>query len=157
MPVPDLKFYFKDAEQYAFLYENVHLMMVSWTRDDARLLFRIEEQADNSLALAYPGETFTDRVLDALENIFFIQVQEEGTDGVPYVLGSYFEVDGQMYGAYYERDVDERPTVVLFKVEGEPPMQSLEVPSESEYERAAAAFSEQHADLVDIENTNQRR
>jgi|GEM_PF-5229073 len=152
-----MAFRFHQSEQYAFLYENVHLLMVTWTRDNAKFLFRIEAQSENGeLQLDYPGETFSNRVLDNLERIFFIQVQSENSAGKAYVLGSYFEVDGQMYGAYYERQAEQRPEVVLFKLEGEAPNHSLEVPSEEEYQRAAAAFSEQHADLMDIERANRQ-
>jgi hypothetical protein len=153
----NLFFQFSDAEQFAFLFENVHLLLVAYKRDNAKFLFRIEShEANGTLNLAYPGEVFTNRVLDLLENILFIQVHEEGGAATAYVLGSYFDVEGQMYGAYYERDVQHQPTVVLFKVEGEAPDQMLEVPSEAEYERAAAAFSQQHADLVEINEANGR-
>jgi hypothetical protein len=150
-------FQFPDAEQYAFLFENVHLVMLTWERDNAKFLFRIgSHREDGVLELAYPGKTFNDRVLDTLESIFFVQVQEEGGNPASYVLGSYFEVQGQMFGAYYERDVAEQPGVVLFKIVGDAPEQQLEVPEEAEYKAAVEAFSAQHADIVEIDEANNR-
>lgn len=144
----DLAIRFPKAEQYAFLYENAHLLLLSWDRDQAKFLFLIQGHDESGLRLDYPGETFTNRVLDAIQNIFFVQVTDD-SDTVKYVLGSYFVVDGQAYGAYYERD-REQPDVVLFRIEGEAPDFSLEVLDEAEFERVSVAFSEQHQDLMDI-------
>ncbi|MDQ0191230.1 DUF1292 domain-containing protein [Alicyclobacillus cycloheptanicus] len=139
---------FPKAEQYAFLYENAHLLMLSWERDNAKFLFLIVDQKDGELVLDYPGERFTNTVLDTIENIFLIQVQEESGEAKRYALGSYFVAGSRRYGAYYERETEsEEPNVVLFRIEGEAPDLSLEVLDEDEYQEVAQIFVEQHNEL----------
>jgi hypothetical protein len=146
---------FPNADQYAFLYEGAHLLMMSWERDDAKFLFLIKEHRDDGLVLDYPGETFTNQVLDLVENIFFISVQESDGEPRSYVLGSYFVVDGAAYGAFYERD-NENPEVVLFRIEGEIPELKLENLSPEEHRKISAVFTEQHQDIIDIDAANQQ-
>lgn len=143
------KFSFPGAQQYAFLFENVHLLMLSWDRDDAKFLFLIKEQRDDGFVLDYPGQLFSDRVLDTVQNIFFVQIQEENAQSRKYILGSYFEANRKMYGAYYEPG-NEKADVVLFRIEGEAPDLKLEVLNEAEYEQASAVFIQQHQELMDI-------
>lgn len=154
LAVDQMAFTFPKAEQYAFLYENAHLVMLVWDRDRARFLFLIRGQDDSGLSLDYPGETFTNRVLDTIESIFFVQVQEEGkAEPARYVLGSYFEVNRQMYGAYYQRD-KASPDVMLFRIDGEAPNQTLEVIDGEEYGPVAERFTEQHGDLITIQGAS---
>lgn len=147
------RFAFPKADQYAFLFENAHLLLLSWNRDQAKFLFLIQEQKDGGLMLDYPGELFVNRVLDTVENIFFVQVEEAGKEPIRYVLGSYFVIGEQPYAAYYERD-SENPNVVLFRLDGEAPSFTLEIIEGEEYDRVAAVFSEQHQDIVDIQDAN---
>jgi hypothetical protein len=148
------RFAFPKAEQFAFLFENAHLLLLAWDRDQAKFLFLIQEQKEDGLLLDYPGETFTNRVLDTVENIFFVQVEEEGNDPRRYVLGSFFAIGSQKYGAYYERD-KENPEVVLFRIDGDAPDFQLEVLDEDEYAKVAPIFAEQHRDMMDIQQNNQ--
>jgi len=150
------KFLFPSAKQHAFVFENAHLLLLSYDRDNARFLFLIKGQENEELILDYPGQTFVERVLDMVQNIFFIQVQEEGEDAKPYVLGSYFETTDKSYGAYYERDVTDNPNVVLFQLHGESPDFTLEVPNAADYEQAANAFTDQHNDLMNIQSGKPR-
>ncbi|MCL6445240.1 MAG: hypothetical protein K6T83_17590 [Alicyclobacillus sp.] len=146
----DAKFVFPKAAQYAFLYENAHLLMLAWDRDQAKFLFLIKDTTGDGLVLDYPGQRFTETVLDSVQNIFFVQVQEGDTgEAKRYVLGSFFEWNHRFYGAYYERDAD-RPDVVLFRVVGDGPDRALEVLDEDEYRAVAQQFREQHKDLMDI-------
>ena len=146
----DPRFAFPNAKQYAFLFENVHLMLLSWDRDDAKFLFMIKDQTEQGLTLDYPGQLFADRVLDTIQNIFFVKVQENQAEAKRYVLGSYFDVDGRVFGAYYEQD-RVTPDVALFRIDGEAPGFTLEVPKDEEYQRAASVFAEQHGDFMDIQ------
>jgi hypothetical protein len=148
--VQDLRYAFPKATPFAFLFENAHLLLLTWERDNAKFLFLIQHEDDGTLHLDYPGELFTSRVMDAIESIFFIQVQEEGTEPKRYALGSYFKVGSRTYCAYYQRDV-ERPDVVLFRVEGEAPQHTLEVLDPKEYQAVAEAFQEQHQDMMEIQ------
>ena len=144
---------FPRASQYAFLFENAHLLLLSFERDNSRFLFHINEHREDGLVLDYPGEMFISRVLDNIEQVFFVEVAEEGQSPAKYALGSYFVVDSTAYGAYYPLAGDSEE-LVLFRIVGENPNQELEVVDGAEYDRAAAAFSEQHADFVDIQGTN---
>ncbi|MCL6593954.1 MAG: hypothetical protein K6T31_08265 [Alicyclobacillus sp.] len=146
----DLWCAFAKAEQYAFLFENAPLLLLAWERDDAKFLFLIKEVRADGLVLDYPGQAFTDRVLDTISQVFFIQVAEGEQPSRRYVLGSLFHCAGRMYGAYYERDAAE-PNVVLFRLQGEAPDFELVLLDETEYEQAAAAFAEQHQDWLEIQ------
>jgi hypothetical protein len=148
------KLAFPNANPYAFLFENAHLLLLSWDRDDAKFLFLIREHRPEGLVLDYPGAAFTNRVMDAIEHIFFVQLEEEGSEARQYVLGSYFLVGNQAYGAYYEKNATE-PAVVLLRVTGEPPNLQLEVLDDDEHQRVASAFAEQHADFLTINALNQ--
>ena len=147
------KFVFPKAEQYAFLFENTHLVLFFFPRDDAKFLFLLKDQGDAGMALDYPGDTFTTQVLDRILNIFKIKINtdnEESKLSRYYVLGSYFTVSGRPYGAYYQKDVLQ-PDVLLFRIDGEPPSQELVSLEGSEFEQIATVFSQQHDDLLEIE------
>lgn len=142
MEFEDLNIRFRGATPFVFYFENVHLLLLTYERDDAKFLYRIAEQSGTDIMLDYPGETFVERVLDTLSKVFFVQVQEgEGAEAEQYVIGSYYELEGRMYGAYYQRESDSAD-VVLFRFDGEAPDFEL-VPIEGdEYQQAAGYFIE---------------
>jgi hypothetical protein len=148
MIAEDLQVMFPKASKQAFFFENTHLLLLSWERDNAKFLFLIEGQTEYGVELEFPGELFTNQVLDAIENIFFIQVNE-GEQATKYTLGSYFYVNDIKYGAYYERDMD-NPSVVLFRLSGEAPDFDLEVLGEDEFATVSEAFTDQHRNFMDI-------
>ncbi len=144
----DLKVLFPKANKHAFFFENAHLLLLSWERDNAKFLFLIEGQTEDGVELEFPGELFTNQVLDTIENIFFVQVSE-GEQVTKYTLGSYFYVNEIRYGAYYERDVD-NPSVVIFRISGESPDFELGVLDEDEFRAVSAAFTEQHNSFMNV-------
>lgn len=146
----NLKLMFPKAKHYAFVFENAHLLLVSWDRDDAKHLFVINEHQADALMLDYPGQTFTQRVMDIIENIFFVQLEENNEEPRKYVLGSYFVAGNTAYGAYYPEAASAQAEVVLFRITGEPPNLVLDTLGEKEYAKAAEAFQEQHSDLLEI-------
>lgn len=136
---------FSGATPYTFYYEHAQLVLLTWTRDDAKFLFRVQEQSDGEWVLDYPGETFSSHVLDAIQTIFFVQVVEDSDDEPkPYVLGSCFEFQGQDYGAYYPRHATQSE-MLLFRFAGEAPMRTLESLEGDEYQQVSAHFVEQYA------------
>ncbi|GGI96975.1 hypothetical protein GCM10010885_03180 [Alicyclobacillus cellulosilyticus] len=144
------RFLFPKAKPYVFLYENAPLVWLRWDRDDAHHLFLIRNQLQDTLTLDYPGDAFTQRVLDDVSSIFFVELREEGAEqGRKLALGCYFTVGRQPYGAYYERDRTP-PDVVLLRVDGEPPRRTLAVPDEEEYAHVAGVFYEAMRDWLDI-------
>lgn len=148
------RFSFPKASARAFLFENAPLLLLRWARDDVKMLFLIRDQRGDELVLDHPGEMFTDRVLSIVDGIFHIRLSDDDGSARDYTLGSYFEAGKRFYGAYYAEDA-EQPDVVLFRIDGEPPECTLAVPDEEEYERAAAAFVEQHRDWMDIQRVNE--
>lgn len=110
---------FPKADHYAFFFEEVHLLLVSWERDDKKELYRISEQfGEEALHLDYPGQLYTERVMDLVLRIFFITVREEHSEKKEkkYTLGAYFVKDGQGYAVYYEREASVRSELVFFRV-----------------------------------------
>jgi len=136
---------FNGATPYSFYYEDAELVLLTWERDDAKFLFRVEEQSEEEWVLNYPGETFASRVLDAIQSIFFVQVQEEAdTPASLYVLGSYFVFQNKVYGAYYPRD-GANLEMLLFRLGGEAPAYELEPIEGEEYRAASAYFAQNYA------------
>lgn len=146
----DLQCSFPSAKKFAFIFENAHLMLLTWERDDTKLLFLIKEQSDGKVVLDFPGRTFVDRVMDMIDKFFFIQVQSD--DGVAnrYVLGSYFYIGNKRYGAFYERDVETNPDVVLFRIDGDGDEVVISVLEEEEFADVAENFREMHGDFLQI-------
>lgn len=144
MEFDDLHIRFEGASPFVFYFENVHLLLLTYKRDDAKFLFRIASQTGTEISLDYPGETYVEKVLDTVSKVFFVQVQEgEDSEARQYVLGSYYDLDGVRYGAYYLRDGDS-PDVVLFRLNGEAPDFELEPVEGEEYQRAADYFLENY-------------
>lgn len=145
-------FTFPDADKYAFIYYEAHLLLMAFDRDDAKFLFVINHEGGDPIRLKYPGQTFTDRVLDDIERIFFVTLEEPDRAPTRLVLGSLFEVSGKRFGAYYEAGA-EQPEVVLFEVHGTAPEYELRVPEEAVYETASRVFAERYGDLLRIKET----
>lgn len=145
----DLSIRFPDAEKFAFLHENAHLMLITFPRDQAEFLYLIQNQNDNGIELSYPGATYCERVMDEIRQIFFIQVTDESGVEVKYVLGSAFRLESRLYGAYYQR-AKENPDVIVFRIEGESPNQSLLVLEEDEFRVVSQEFKAQHQDVLQI-------
>jgi hypothetical protein len=142
-------FVFPDATEYAFVFHNAHLLLMTYERDDAKFLFLIDGEDEGNFRLTYPGRAFTDRVLDTIESIFFVAVEEEEQEPTRYILGSLFDVGDRTFGAYYERDNAEAD-VVLFEVSGDAPAFELFVPGDDAYEEASRVFADQHEGLLHV-------
>ncbi|WP_018131158.1 hypothetical protein [Effusibacillus pohliae] len=117
---------FPKADHYAFFYEEAHLMLVSWQRDDKKELYRIAGQQGETLQLDYPGELYTERVMELISRIFFITVQEE-TQEKAYALGAFFSLRDQGYAVYYEREKTSHSQLVFFRVAEEADGYGLQV------------------------------
>lgn len=135
-------FRFRGATPYAFSFEHAQLILLACERDDAKFLFRVSQHTDDEVELEYAGDTFSERVLDTVQSVFFIQVQEDNMDAPePHVLGVYFEHGKQAYGAYYRRQ--EAPgDMVLFRIEGETEQRDLQPLEPDEYASVSAYFQE---------------
>jgi hypothetical protein len=142
--VPTLRF--ARAEHRAFFYEDVHLLLIEFERDRRRLLFLIHE-AGEPIELEFPGDLFEERVRDAVDRVFFAELQEEGGPPISLALGALFPVEGTWYGAYYERGKDER-TLYFLRIAGEGEAAILEAVEDSaEHGRVETAFRSRYADM----------
>jgi hypothetical protein len=137
---------FRKAEHYAFFFEDVHLLLVAWERDERKEIYRIESQEGEVLVLDYPGDLFVEQVLHVIEKIFFVSVREGEREG-KYALGVYFLIEEQPYGVYYERDrKEESPELVFFRIVDDGDGFGLEViEEEAEYRRVTETFKDQYA------------
>ncbi|GAX90939.1 hypothetical protein [Effusibacillus lacus] len=143
-------FLFPKADHYAFFYEEAHLMLVSWQRDDKKELYRICGQQGEILQLDYAGQLYTERVMELISNIFFITVQEESQEK-KYALGAYFTKNNQGYAVYYERDAATRSELIFFRVTDEGEGSSLEVvEGEMEHSGVVKEIRERYSSFLQI-------
>lgn len=146
--VPNLVF--PRGEHYAFFYEDTHLLMLVFERDARRYLFLVREAQGTLLELDFPGDLFESQVRDAVDRIFFVELQEEDEEPRKLVLGAYFPVADEWYGAFYERGGDEQALFFL-RVIGTGEDASLEaVEATEEHERVAIAFTNRYRDVLTL-------
>ncbi|WP_067931618.1 hypothetical protein [Alicyclobacillus kakegawensis] len=138
---------FTDADVYAFWYEDAHLALVRFRRDDERLLFVIGQQSRQGLHLSFPGRLFTDRVLDEVEPIFFAAVEEPDGQTEQLALGAYFHAGEAAYGAYYAPGAAVLE-VSLFRIDNTGNKPELTSLVGREQEQAAALFVERYGDQL---------
>lgn len=99
------------------------------------------------MTLDYPGELYSNRILEIVEPIFFISVQHDDQDeeGKAFVLGAYFELDQESYGAYYERIGSTAGQVHLFQIKDEGTGYTLHViEDEKKYSHAFEYFIDRY-------------
>jgi hypothetical protein len=145
------------AEHYAFFFDDVHLLVIAWERDQHREIYLIRDIADDVLTVEYPGDRYREQVWDAVGEIFFVSLEEDGDPSgkTRYVLGAYFERrKGEACAVYYKRP-DETGNgqsqpyeLLLLKVQGEPPDRRLAIPEEQEYQALLKQFRERYAGLL---------
>lgn len=146
--VPDIRF--PRAEHFAFFYEDTHLMNIVFERDRRRLLFLIKQAQDERVELDFPGELFESQVSEAVDRIFFVELNEEGSPQRRLVLGAYFPVENETYGAYYEQGGEER-TLFFLRVLGEGDAVNLvAVEDESEHSLVSSFFVERYKGVFEI-------
>lgn len=109
---------FPKANTFAFFYEEAHLLLLSWNRDDKQEIYRISGENEGILQLDYPGALYTEKVMEIVAHIFFITVQESQAQQQRYTLGAYFTFNGEAFAVYYERDASSASTeLIFFRVE----------------------------------------
>lgn len=147
----ELMFTFPKAEHHAFFYEEAHLLLISWERDDKRELYRIADQQQAVLQLDYPGALYSERVMELIQNIFFIRVQEE-TGANQYVLAAYFHKQDQAYAVYYERDANPPKALIFFRVAEDGEGYALDVIEDAaEHQSVAQEIEERYASFLHIQ------
>ncbi|WP_124727566.1 hypothetical protein [Staphylospora marina] len=124
---------FDTPHQYVLIHRNVKHLLVMWKKEHKRDLYIVEDEGENML-ISYPGQTYTETVLDEIEPLLFQQLEgEEGT--FPVILGATFTHEERLMAMYYR---PERPQedIYFFAVEDG---RIREIP-ESEYEAVICTF-----------------
>ncbi len=148
--IPNIQF--PHAEHFAFFFEDSHLLLIVFERDERRLLFLISESEGETVVLDFPGDLYEGQVRDATERIFFVDLAEEEADRKRLVMGAYFPAGNETYGAYYDRESDEQ-TLYFLRVMGEGDAISLEaVVDPEEHRLVSQAFSDRYQGVFAIEN-----
>lgn len=149
--VPQLRF--SKAAHYAFFYEDTHLMLIDFERDARRMVFLIHDSADDVIDLSFPGDLYETQIHDAIDRLFFVELQEEHKDPLKLVMGAYFPVEDEYYGAYYPRGGDEQE-IYFLRVIGEGESATLEaVETPDGHARVAQAFADRYADVFTLNDT----
>ncbi len=147
--IPNIQF--PEAEHFAFFFEDTHLLLIVFERDARRLLFLIRESAGETVILDFPGDLYEAQVRDAIERIFFVDLAEEAHDPKRLVMGAYFPVGNDMYGAYYDRESDQR-TLYFLRVTGEGEAIGLEAVEDPEEHRIVSeAFTDRYQGVFAID------
>lgn len=143
-------FTFTKARPYAFFYGEAHLVLWQFDRDGRRDLYVLHEGDDGgATVLEYPGETFTERVLAEVGDVFFVSVHEED-EVAEAALGALFEHRGRRYGAYYDRKAETNPMIWFFRLEGEPGEVAVEPLNGLEHREISEVFVKRYGHLLDI-------
>lgn len=143
-------FSFPKADHYAFFYEEAHLMLISWQRDDKKELYRISGQQEDTLHLDYPGQLYSERVMELISSIFFITLQEEEQEQ-KYTMGAYFTKNDQGYAVYYQRDATTRSDLIFFRVVDEGEGYGLElVENETEHVSVVQEIEQRYGSFLHI-------
>lgn len=146
--IPILRF--PSADHFAFFFEDSHLMMIIFPRDNRHLLFLLREGSDDVMELDFPGDLFESRVRDAVDRIFLVTLQQQAGESIRLALGAYFIVEGAVYGAYYDRDTSEE-TLFFLHVLGDGDTATLEAVEETqEYQVVSASFMERYENLLNF-------
>ncbi|SFJ22474.1 hypothetical protein [Thermoflavimicrobium dichotomicum] len=132
---------FQTPYQYLFIHQNVKHLLLLWKKERKKEIYVVHEE-NNTLYLRYPGETYTEIVLDQISPIFFQQLEtEEGAFQA--VLGATFEYRGKLIGMYYPQ---ENPTEQLYFFEIRED-KILEIPDE-EYESVVQTFIREFPEYI---------
>lgn len=143
-------FTFPKAQHHAFFYEEAHLLLISWERDEKKELYLIADQQGEVLQLDFPGELYSERVMELIRSVFFISLQEDS--GVTkHALAAYFTKNDKAYAVYYERHADPPNELIFFHVADEGDGYGLDViEDEAEYKIVAQEIEERYASFLHI-------
>jgi hypothetical protein len=124
---------FQTPYQYVFIHNNVKHLLLLWEKEHKRQLYIVEEEADEMLLL-FPGDSYTETVLDQIEPILFQRLE---TDAGPFlaVLGATFTYDERKMVMYYHPEHPDRE-IYFFEWSGD----GIAELDEEEYEAVTRAF-----------------
>lgn len=129
-----VKIQFDTPHQYLFVHEELHHLLVLWRKEQKRSLYLIREE-NETLHLTYPGQTYTDAVLQLLEPIFFQRLETPHHKIIPAILGATFPHENHLHVMYYHREKP-RTHAYFFRLEEE---KLVEIP-DAIYEKVIDSF-----------------
>lgn len=132
---------FQTPHQYVFIHENVKHLLLVWSKESKKQLFVAEEEGD-TLLLRYPGETYTETVLEQVEPVFFLDLEVEG-ERVEAILGATFYHQNRLIGMYYDKNHPSGPPY-FFEIENGSPS---DIPDE-EYPDVVQTFAKEFPEYV---------
>ncbi|UOF89123.1 hypothetical protein LSG31_14500 [Fodinisporobacter ferrooxydans] len=146
---------FPNAAHFVFFYEDTQMLLLVWERDFTKALYLVlDHQEDGTLVLDYPGSLFTERLMELVDTVFFIQVTENEVD-TKYAIGAYFQAGEDWFGAYYPRESanmsDILPEIVFFKIVESGATLEVQEIEENEHKTVTEAFLNKYREILHIQ------
>lgn len=130
-----MKIRFATPHQYIFVHHHVKHVLLLWDKEKRKEIYVVDDESAEELVLRYPGETYTERVLQELEAVFFQTLATE-TEQFAAVLGVTFLYHNRLIGMYYHREQPETQPPYFFEIADEA---LLEI-SDQDYPAVVQAF-----------------
>ncbi len=134
---------FQTPQQYLFYHQNVKHLLLIWAKEHTKQLFIVEDEGNQTLTLHYPGETYTEMILDQVEPIFFQELQTE-EETFTAILGATFSFREKLIGMFYHPNQLTKQ-IYFFQIQGE---SIMEIP-EAEYADVVDTFCREFPEYVD--------
>lgn len=128
---------FQTPYQYVFIHHGIKHLLLLWKKERKREIYVIEEEKDEEMTLRYPGETYTDMILQELEPLFFQRLEVDGKTFLA-ILGATFTYQKRTMVMYYDPD-HPAESLFFFEYSGE---EIIEI-DEHEYKQVVQAFMQE--------------
>lgn len=140
-----LKLRFHTPHQYVFYHHHIKHLLLLWEKEQKKELYLIKEEANEEMLLQYPGETYTEMVLQELEPIFF-QTLETEEEQFPAILGATFFYQKRLIGMYYHQHRPTEEPPYFFEIRDE---QIVEI-ADKEYQDVAKTFLKEFPEYTSL-------
>ena len=125
---------FQTPYQYVFIHQGIKHLLLLWKKERKREIYIIEEEKEKEMILRYPGETYSDLILQELEPLFFQRLEVDGRTFLA-VLGATFTHQQRTMAMYYDPD-HPAESLFFFEYSGE---KIFEI-DENEYQEVVQTF-----------------
>ena len=140
-----MKIRFQTPYQYVFYHHHIKHLFLIWEKEQKKEIYIMKEETADECLLQYPGETYTEMILQELEPVFF-QTLETEDEQFPAILGATFSYQKRLIGMYVHQFRPEEEPPYFFEIKNE---QLVELADE-EYEEIAKAFAREYPEYVSI-------
>lgn len=138
-----MKIRFQTPHQYVFYHHHVKHLLLVWEKEKKKELYLIKEEKEDECLLQYPGETYTEMVLQELEPVFFQTLKTE-EEQFPAILGATFLYQKRLMGMYYHQYRPEEEPPYFFEIKDE---QLVEI-ADDEYEKVVQTFAQEFPEYI---------